>query len=87
MESVILPKSIPGVEVVGNVMYVRDFGIVTLGNISVERRLEDPDPSDPYDKPSLSNYFEIKMFDLRLGCVGEGRIIAASGSGNGTGRP
>jgi len=87
VESVILPKSIPGVEVVGNVMYVRDFGIVTLGNISVERRLEDPDPSDPYGKPSLSNYFEIKMFDLRLGCVGEGRIIAASGSGNGTGRP
>jgi len=87
VESVILPKSIPGVEVVGNVMYVRDFGIVTLGNISVERRLEDPDPSDPYDKPSLSNYFEIKMFDLRLGCVGEGRLAAASGSGNGTGRP
>jgi hypothetical protein len=67
-------------------MYVRDFGIVTLGNVSVERR-GDGDTNDPSAVPGMSNYFEIKMFDLRLGCVGQGRIIAASGSGNGTGKP
>ena len=86
VEEIILPRAIPGVTVVRNVMYVRDFGSVTLGNVSIERRIE-RDPTGSSDKAQVSNYFEIKMFDLRLGCVGEGRIIAASGSGNGTGRP
>jgi|SRR5450432_346333 len=85
VSSLVLPQAIPGVEVVGNVMYVRDFGIVTLGNVSVERRLEE-EPEDP-NKPEIGNYFEIKMFDLRLGCVGEGRITAIAGSGNGKGKP
>jgi hypothetical protein len=84
VEEIILPKAIPGVEVVRNVMYIRDFGIVTLGNITVGRR----DEREPHaEEPEMSNYFTIDMFDIRLGCVGEGKIIAASGSGNGTGKP
>jgi hypothetical protein len=86
VEEIILPKAIPGVTVVRNVMYVRDFGIVTLGNVSVERR-DDRDANDPSTAPEMSNYFEIKMVDFRLGCVGEGRLAAAIGIGNGTGRP
>jgi hypothetical protein len=86
VEEIILPKAIPGVTVVRNVMYVRDFGIVTLGNVAVGRKHE-RDKADPKGEPEMSNYFEIKMFDLRLGCVGEGRITAASGSGNGIGKP
>jgi len=86
VEEIILPKAIPGVTVVRNVMYVRDFGIVTLGNISVERR-DDRDANDPNAAPGMSNYFEIKMVDFRLGCVGEGRIAAAGGTGNGKGKP
>jgi hypothetical protein len=86
VEEIILPKAIPGVTVVRNVMYVRDFGIVTLGNVAVGRK-DERDKTDPKADPEMSNYFEINMFDLRLGCVGEGRITAASGSGNGIGKP
>jgi len=86
VEEIILPKAIPGVTVVRNVMYIRDFGIVTLGNVSVERRYES-NPEDTSARPEPSNYFETKMIDFRLGCVGEGRIVAAIGIGNGTTRP
>jgi len=85
VEEIILPKAIPGVTVVRNVMYVRDFGIVTLGNVSVERRGDGP--NNPNTTTAMGNYFELKMVDLRLGCVGEGRLVAAISIGNGVTKP
>jgi hypothetical protein len=86
VEEIFLPKAIPGVTVVRNIMYIRDFGILTLGNVSVERRYEN-DPENQSARPEPSNYFEIRMIDFRLGCVGEGRLAAGTGSGNGKTKP
>jgi hypothetical protein len=83
VDSIMLPKAIPGVTVVRNVMYIRDFGIVSLGNVEAGRRNE----GTSQGRPEMSNYFTIKMFDMRLGCVGEGNMVAVSGSGNGKGKP
>lgn len=84
VDNIVLRNAIPGVTVVKNVMYVRDFGIVSLGNVEVGRKCEG---TDAQGRPEMSNYFTVKMFDMRLGCVGQGNLAAASGSGNGKGKP
>lgn len=84
VDNIFLPKPIPGVKVVENVMYIRDFGILSLGSVEVGRKEEGVDADG---KPQMSNYFAVKMFDMRLGCVGEGTVVAATGKGNGTLKP
>ena len=84
VQDIHFPKDIPGVKHINNVLYIRDFGIVTLGSVTVGRRNE---PEEGDTEAHMSNYFEIKMFEMRLGCVGEGTLTAASGSGNGRGKP
>ena len=76
--------NIPGVIAARNVLYVRDLGIVSLGKVEVGRKIED---SDADGNPSFSNYFTLRMFDMRLGCVGDGKIVALSGTGNGKVKP
>lgn len=79
-----IPASLPGVTAVENVIYARDFGILTLGSLEVGRTFEGYDENK---KPMMSNYFTLRMLDMRLGCVGDGKVVAASGSGNGKGKP
>ena len=74
--------AIPGVLVAQNVMYIPDFGILSLGRVEVGRNIEKLDGKD-----HMSNYFTVQMLEMRLGCVGDGRIVAGSGKGNGVGKP
>lgn len=82
---------IPGVTAVGNVLFIRDFGILSLGNVEVGRQQETDEKGyvlrDERGNPYMGNYFTVRMLDMHLGCVGDGKVVAASGKGNGTGKP
>lgn len=89
-----LRKQIPDVEAVGHVIVIPNFGAVSLGEIEVG--VEDPRPSmaavrqssgSSNGKPRKSNYFELTMVNLELGCVGDASAKAAQSKTNGQSYP
>lgn len=83
---------IPGLETVGNVIFVPHFGAVALGEIEVG--VEKTEPSNGFKRAEpeafldngnsrLSNYFELKMMNMNLGCVGHGVVSANTVKSNG----
>jgi hypothetical protein len=80
---------IPGLQVIGNVLVIPEFGTVALGEIEVG--VEMVDSPEVYEKPGgypePSNYFKLTMFDMRLGCIGSGTVAAGSSKSNGNTRP
>jgi hypothetical protein len=82
-----IEKAIEGVKVFGHVLYIPDFGTLSLGEITVGERWDDPiDPKDaPNEKPS--NYFELTVIKMNLGCVGTGVVTAGTVAANGTHKP
>jgi hypothetical protein len=72
---------IPGAKVVGHVLILPQFGTVSLGEVNVSEVL-----NEGSDIPS--NYFELKMLQINLGCVGHGAVtgpVAAANGGHGPG--
>jgi hypothetical protein len=74
---------IPGATFVKNLMHLEEFGTVSFAHLEVGRRLETSRKGDPMDEngSDMSNYFTLKMLEMRLGCVAHG---TASGGGAGT---
>jgi hypothetical protein len=80
---------IPGLQVIGNMLVIPEFGTVTLGEIEVGVEMaKTPEAyENPNGYPKLSNYFKLTMFDMKLGCIGGGMITAGSSKSNGVTRP
>jgi hypothetical protein len=73
------PIPIPGVKSFGNVLEIPGFGVVSLGELTVgEKVYRDDEPS---------NYFEVSMFNLQMGCIGDGSAKAATAATNGHSHP
>lgn len=79
---------LPGVRTFGNVIFIPDFGTVSLGEVEVGI---EPSHSEFRDKasagvpqaPSDSNYFALEMLHMHLGCIGGGTVVAARTKTNG----
>jgi len=78
--SAIGPVPIPGVKSFRNVLEIPDFGIVILGELTVGERLY-----EPCERPS--NYFDVTMLNLQMGCVVDGQAQAANTATNGHHHP
>jgi hypothetical protein len=85
---------IPGLETVGNVLVIPHFGAVSLGEVEVGidptkhsngfRRHElGAGSSSSNGSSKSSNYFELKMLNMELGCVGHGNVSASTVKSNG----
>lgn len=70
---------IPGLRTAGNVLFIPEFGSVALGEVEVSGLRGS---NGKYD-----NYFNLKMLNMKLGCVGDGALIAASTTTNGQHHP
>ena len=85
-----LPVEIPGVTTFGNAIFIRDFGTVYLGELEVGvSNGHSPHWKSTGAAPQTtdSNYFTLKMVDIRLGCPGSGQASGGSVSGNGNTHP
>jgi len=87
---------IPGLHIVENVIFIPHFGAVSLGEVEVG--LEAKTESNDFRRPSeiayngqshgeMSNYFEVTMLNMELGCVGDASLKAARTKTNGTTNP
>jgi hypothetical protein len=83
---------ISGVKTFGNVIFIPDFGTVALADVEVgieARHYDFPDRKrngGPVE-PSNSNYFTLRMLDMRLGCIGGGSLNGPTVTSNGSGSP
>ena len=85
------PIPIPGVKTFGNIIFIPDFGTVSLAEVEVG--------ITPYDgssdktgagspqKPGDSHYFTLHMLNMHLGCIGGGTVTGATVMANGHGSP
>lgn len=71
---------IPGVRSFGNVLEIPGFGFVALAELSVGERLYDGETTP-------SNYFDLTMIKLQMGCIGDGQAQAANVTANGHHHP
>jgi hypothetical protein len=86
------PIPIPGVRTFGNIIFIPDFGTMSLAEVEVGI---EPSHDGFFDKsragspvePSDSNYFTLNMLNMHLGCIGGGTVVAGSVTSNGTTRP
>jgi len=82
-------KRIPKARTVGHVIVIPDFGAVSLGEVKIG--LERPSPGrstrSMNGKPQASNYFELAMLNMELGCVGNASIQVGKNKSNGTTNP
>jgi hypothetical protein len=83
---------IPGILRFGNVLVIPNFGWLALAEVEVGT--ESPQDA-PYreagngnsSQETFSNYFDLEMLDIRLGCVGGGNVVAGQSKSNGTTYP
>ena len=86
------PIPIPGVKIFGNIIFIPDFGTVSLADVEVgiephhDGFSSDSRTGAPQG-PSDSNYFTLNMLNMHLGCIGGGNVIAGSATSNGHTRP
>jgi hypothetical protein len=85
------PIPIPGVKTFGNVIFIPDFGTVSLADVEVGIEAGYDGPSDQTvnapQGPSYSNYFTLDMLNMHLGCIGGGTVKAVSAKSNGDTKP
>jgi len=86
------PIPIPGVKTFGNIIFIPDFGTVSLGEVEVGIEPSYDGSSDKAGsgsppQPSASNYFTLNMLNMHLGCIGGGNVVAGSATSNGHTRP
>jgi hypothetical protein len=88
----IAPIPIPGVRVFGNMIFIPDFGTVSLAEVEVGLEADDggfPDESrdGSSPQPRRNSYFTLHMLNMRLGCPLVGTTTAATTTVNGMTRP
>lgn len=83
------PIPIPGVKTFGNIIFIPDFGTVSLAEVEVGITPHDGSsaPANSPQKPGDSHYFTLHMLNMHLGCIGGGTVTAATASANGHGSP
>jgi hypothetical protein len=81
------PLPIPGVRTFGNVIFIPDFGTVSLAEIEVGVEAGYDGFSEKTPQPPDSNYFALNMLNMHLGCVGGGSLKAGSVRANGQTNP
>ena len=86
------PIPIPGVKTFGNVIFIPDFGTVSLAEVEVgigpsHDGFSDDTRAGSPQGPSDSNYFTLNMLDMHLGCIGGGALVVGSATANGHTRP
>jgi hypothetical protein len=86
------PIPIPGVRIFGNVIFIPDFGTVSLAEVEVgteashDTFFEKSQNISANETPD-SNYFTLNMMNMHLGCIGGGTVVVAQSKSNGTTRP
>lgn len=89
---------IPGLETVGNLLVIPNFGAVALAEVEVglektkpnngfRRQAPEPKGLSNNGNSRLSNYFQLQMLNMELGCVGHGSISANTVKSNGNTYP
>ena len=86
------PISIPGVKVFGNMIFIPDFGTVSLAEVEVGVSAGDggfPDKSGDGSslEPNGGSYFTVHMLNMHLGCPLVGTTTAATVTANGRTHP
>jgi len=79
---------IPGVKTFGNIIFIPDFGTVSLAEVEVGLGSRSNGSSESMagvsaPAPNDSNYFTLNMLNMRLGCVGGGNVVAGNATANG----
>lgn len=92
VKTIKLTKEIPGVYTFGNLLYLEDFGTVSLAELEVGIRKANHSfahRDGSQQSASDSNYFTLNMMAIRLGCgttaVVAGPTATANGSSSGAG--
>jgi hypothetical protein len=86
------PIPIPGVRTFGNIIFIPDFGTVSLAEVEVgieagnDASSEQTGSGSP-QKSGYSNYFALDMLNMHLGCIGGGTVKAGSAKSNGETAP
>jgi hypothetical protein len=88
----IAPIPIPGVKVFGNMIFIPDFGTVSLAEVEVGiEAVEDGFPPNSGNgspsKPDGASYFTLHMLSMRLGCPIVGTAQAGTATANGRTHP
>jgi hypothetical protein len=83
---------LPGVEIFGNVIFIPDFGTVSLAEVEVglkphHDKFSDNANGGSSSGPGNSNYFTLNMLNMRLGCIAGGQVTAGSATANGQTHP
>jgi hypothetical protein len=86
------PIPIPGVRTFGNIIFIPDFGTVSLAEVEVgvgaaEGGFSDNSRDGSTSEPSDSNYFTLNMLNMHLGCPVSGTTQAGSATANGRTSP
>jgi hypothetical protein len=86
------PIPIPGVKIFGNIIFIPDFGTVALAEVEVgvapsQDGFSDGTRSGSPQGSSDSNYFNLNMLGMHLGCIGGGTVVGASVMANGHTHP
>ena len=86
------PIPIPGVRTFGNIIFIPDFGTVSLAEIEVGIQPSHDGFSDKArgvspQQPRDSNYFTLNMLNMHLGCIGGGTVAAGTVTANGHTHP
>jgi hypothetical protein len=71
----------PGVKAFGNVLEIPGFGFASLADVEVGTEIHDEKPEND------TNYFLVKMVDMKLGCIGHGDVTAGAVTANGRTKP
>ena len=83
---------IPGVKTFGNIIFIPDFGTVSLAEVEVGIQPSHDGFSDKMrggspQEPRNSNYFTLNMLNMHLGCIGSGTVVTGSVTANGHTHP
>jgi hypothetical protein len=86
------PIPIPGVKTFGNIIFIPDFGTVSLAEVEVGidagyDGFSDKTRGVSAETPHDSNYFTLRMLNMHLGCIGGGTVTGATVSANGQNGP
>jgi hypothetical protein len=86
------PIPIPGVKTFGNIIFIPDFGTVSLAEVEVgiapsHDGFSDKTRAGSPQEPRDSNYFTLNMLNMHLGCIGGGTVAAGTVTANGHTHP
>ena len=82
------PIPIPGVKTFGNIIFIPDFGTVSLAEVEVGIEpgydgSSGKTGAGSRPEPRDSNYFTLNMLNMQLGCIGGGAVKVGTATVNG----